>query len=184
MPQAWRVAIRSVTRRRGLALAIVLTLTLGIGANAAIFSAIDAVLLRPLPYPASDRLVALYEANASQRLSTGLVAPVRLEEWNSQSQLFDGMAGCYFENLTDTTGPLPERVASMRISPRFFSVMGTAAAIGRTPSPDEERFGGPAVAVLSDGFWRSRFNADPSAIGRVLILGDQRRTIVGVMPAS
>jgi putative ABC transport system permease protein len=184
MVRAWRVAVRSVLRRRGLALAIVLTLTLGIGANAAIFSAIDAVLLRPLPYPASDRLVSLYEANASRRQSTGLVAPVRLEEWQRDNRSFDGLAGCYFENLSDTTGPLPERVVAMRISPRFFTVLGTAAALGRTPSPDEERFGGPAIAVLSDALWRARFNADPSIIGRVLVLGDQRRTVIGVMPAS
>jgi putative ABC transport system permease protein len=181
---AWRVAVRSVVRRRGLALAIVLTLTLGIGANAAIFSAIDAVLLRPLPYPASDRLAALYEANASRRQATGLVAPVRLEDWNRENRSFEGLAGSYFENLTDTTGPLPERVVAMRTSPRFFGVLGTPAALGRTPSPEEERFGGPMIAVLSDGFWRTRFDADPSIVGRVLVLGDQRRTVIGVMPAS
>jgi putative ABC transport system permease protein len=183
MSHDWRVAIRSVTRRRGLALAIVLTLTLGIGANAAIFSAIDAVLLKPLPYPAADRLVTLYAAKITRKEGTNLLAPVRLEEWNRDNRTFDGIAGSYFENLTDTTGALPERVAAMRTSPRFFAVLGTAPALGRTPTPEEERFGGPATVVMSDSFWRSHFNADPSAIGRVLQL-DKPRTIVGVMPAS
>src|SRR5712692_8487699 len=167
-----------------MALTIVLTLTLGIGANSAIFSAIDAVLLKPLPYPSADRLVVVYETNASQKQLTSLVAPVRLEEWNRLNSSFDGLAGSYFENVTDTTGPLPERVAAMRTSPRFFSVLGTSAAVGRTLSVDEERFGGPAAVVISDTFWRARFNADSSAVGRSLVLGDVRRTIVEVMPPS
>jgi hypothetical protein len=131
MLHPWRAAVRSVARRRALALTIVFTLTLGIGANGVIFSAIDAVLLRPLPYRAADRLAAIYETNASQRQLTALVAPVRLEEWNRLNRSFDGLAGSYFENVTDTTGPLPERVAAMRISPRFLAVLGTPAAVGR-----------------------------------------------------
>src|SRR5439155_1127071 len=125
--------------------------------NSAIFSAVDAVLLRPLPYPAADRLVAIYEANVSQHDLTSLVAPVRLEEWNRMNRSLEGLAGSYFENMTDTSGPLPERVAAMRISPRFFSVLGTPAALGRTPAPEEDRLGGPAVVVVSDAFWRERF---------------------------
>ena len=184
MLHEWRAALRSVTRRRGLALAIVLTLTLGIGANSAIFSAIDAILLKPLPYPAADRLVAVYETNAGQKQLTSLVAPVRLEEWNRMNRSFDGLAGSYFENMTDTTGPLPERVAAMRTSPRFFSVLGTPAAVGRFVTAEEEVFAGPATVVLSDTFWRARFNADPSVIGSSLVLGGVSRTIVGVMPPS
>jgi putative ABC transport system permease protein len=180
----WRAAVRSVVRRPGFALAVILTLTLGIGANSAIFSAIDTVLLKPLPYPAADRLVAVYEASPGQNQATSLVAPVRLEEWNRLNHSFDGLAGSYFENVTETTGPLPERLAAMRTSPRFFSVLGTPAAVGRTPSVDEERFGGLAAVVISDSFWRARFNADPSAVGRSLVLGDLSRTIVGVMPPS
>src|SRR2546422_301743 len=126
----WRAAARSLSHRRGLALTIVLTLMLGIGANSAIFSAVDAVLLKPLPYPDADRLVSVYELNMSRRDATQLVAPVRLEEWNRLNQSFAGLAGSYFENITDTTGALPERVEAMRISPRFFSVLGVAPAIG------------------------------------------------------
>jgi putative ABC transport system permease protein len=179
-----RAALRTLARRPGLTFTVILTLTLGIGANSAIFSAVDAVLLRPLPYPAADRLVSIHESNLERRQSTMLVAPGRLEEWQRMNRSFDGMAGSYFENVTDTTGALPERVEAMRISPRFFSVLGVAASSGRTTSPQEEIFGGPGVVVISDGFWRKRFNADPAAVGRSLTLGGGTRTVIGVMPPS
>ena len=179
-----RSALRALRRRRGLTLAVVLTLTLGIGANSAIFSAVDGVLLKPLPYPTPDRLVSIYEANLSRRQSTALLAPGRLEEWNQMNQTFSGLAASYFENMTDMSRPLPARVEAMRTSPRFFSVLGVAPAAGRTFSPAEEQFGGPAVVILSDAFWRRRFAGDASIIGRALTLGGARRTIVGVMPPS
>lgn len=163
---------------------VVVTLALGIGANSAIFSAVDAVLLRPLPYSDADRLVAVYERNLARPQATQLLAPGRLEEWNAQNHTFAGLAASYFENMTDTTGPMPERVAAMRTSPRFFTVLGVAPALGRTPTAEEERFGGPAVAVVSDAFWRTRLDADPAVIGRRLVLGGAAVTVVGVMPPS
>lgn len=183
MLQNWRFALRTVAQRRGSTLAILVTLSLGIGANSAIFSAVDAVLLKPLPYPGPDRLVAVYEARVADNDLANLVAPVRLEEWNSLSRSFDGLAGSYFENMTDTTGSLPVRVAAMRTSPRFFSVLGASAALGRTFAGDEERFGGPTVVVISDAFWRDRLSSDRSVVGRSLMLGGVSRTIVGVMPS-
>jgi len=179
-----RAALRPLARRPGLSATIILTLALAIGANSAIFSAVDAVLLQPLPFPSADRLVAVYERNRALRQATQLVAPGRLEEWNARNHTFDGLAAMYFENMTDTTGALPERVAAMRTSPRFFAVLGAAPALGRTPTPEEERFGGPPVAVVSDAFWRDRLNGDPSAAGRKLILGGVIYTIIGVMPAA
>jgi len=152
-----------------MAAAVVATLAMGIGANTAIFSAVDAVLLKPLPYPDADRLVAVYELNQGLKQATQLVAPVRLESWNRENRTLAGLAGSYFENQTDTTGATPERVESMRISPRFFAVLGVGAALGRTPTADEDRFGGPAVVVVSDAFWRRRFDADPRAVGSALI---------------
>ena len=179
-----RAAVRAIGHRRAAAAAIVTTLTLGVGANTAIFAFVDAVLLRPLPYPDAGRLVAAYELNRGMTQATQLVAPVRLEEWNSGNRTFVGLAGSYFENVTDTTSGGPERIEAMRTSPRFFMVLGVAAAIGRTLSVEEERFGGPPAVVISDAFWRTRVNADPSVVGHRLILGGVSRTIVGVMPAS
>ena len=177
-------AARSFRHRRAAAFTIVVTLTLGIGANSAIFSAVDAVLLRPLPFPESDRLVAVNELNRGMKQAIQLVAPVRLEEWNRATRSFDGLAGSYFENMTDTTGDTPQRVEAMRVSPRFFGVLGVPAALGRTLSPDEERFGGPQAVVISDAFWRTRLNGDRAVVGRSIILAGVRRTIVGVMPSS
>lgn len=181
-----RAAFRSLKARPGLAATIVATLAIGVGANGAIFSAVDAVLLKPLPYPDADRLVAVYERNARGGANaTQLVAPGRLEEWNAQNRTFDGLAASYFENMTDTSGRDPERIEAMRTSPRFFDVLGVAPQLGRTPSDAEERFGGPATVVISDAFWQRRFNRDPAVIGRRLILnGGAGATIVGVMPAS
>jgi putative ABC transport system permease protein len=177
-------AIRGLRHRRGVAATVVLTLTLGIGANSAIFSAVDTVLLKPLPYPDADQLVVIHEQNLGRRQATQLVAPGRLEEWHGANRSFSGLAGCYFENMTETTAALPERVEAMRTSPRFFSVLGAGAALGRTPAAAEETFGGPPVVILSDGFWRARFNADPGVIGRSLVLSGASRVIIGVMPAS
>jgi len=145
---------------------------------------VDAVLLKPLPYPAADRLVAVYELNLGQKHATQLVAPGRIEEWHRANRSFESLAGSYFENMTETTGSLPERVEAMRTSPRFFSVLGVPAALGRTLIPAEELMGGPRSVVISDGFWRSRFNADPAVIGRTLVLSGASRTVVGVMPPS
>jgi putative ABC transport system permease protein len=178
----WRSAYRSLTRRPALSLTIVLTLGLGIGANSAIFSAVDAILLKPLPYPDAERLIKVYELNKGQAGATQLVAPVRIEEWNSRNRTLEGIAGSYFENLTDTSGTVPERVEAMRTSPRFFLVLGVQPALGRLPTLEEELFGGAPVAVLSDGFWRARFGGDPAVIGRSWTIGNQARTIVAVMP--
>jgi putative ABC transport system permease protein len=184
MLHEWRAAARSLRNRRGLAFTVILTLTLGIGANTAIFSVVDAVLLQPLPYPDANRLVSVYELNTAQAGATQLIAPGRLEEWNRLNRTFDGIAARYFENMTDTTGPLPERVETMRTSPRFFSVMSVSPAIGRMPTPQEETFGGPRVAVVSDAFWRTRLDGSAAALGRTLVLGGATYTVVGVMPGS
>lgn len=178
----WRVAVRSLRNRPGLTVTVVLTLAIGIGANAAIFSAIDAVLLKPLPYPEAERLVKLYELNLGQRGATQLVAPVRVDEWGRASRSFEAISGSYFENMTDTTSGTPERVEVMRTAPRFFEVLGVGAALGRLPAAEEELSGGPPVAVISDALWRGRFNADPAVVGRAWNFGGAKRVIVGVMP--
>jgi putative ABC transport system permease protein len=165
-----------------MALTVIATLTVCIGANTAIFSAVDTLLLKPLPYPAADRLVAIHETNWQRHETEGLMAPVRVAEWASAARTLDGIAGCYFENLTDTSLPLPERVEAMRVSPGFLTLFGTSPLAGRTFSPEEERLVAP-VAVISEGFWTRRFGRDP-AVGRQLALGGRSYTIVGIMPAS
>jgi len=159
-------------------------MALGIGANSAIFSVIDAVLLKPLPYPGGDRLMAVFESSPRQKLPRSEVAPGRLEEWNRLNQTFVGIAGAYTENQADTSGPLPEKLVCAKTSPRFFSVLGTPPLLGRGFSPDEEVFNGPPAAVISERLWSRRFNRDPQALGKMLRFGDQGFPIVGVVPDS
>ncbi len=127
----FRYAARGLARRPGFTATIVLTLALGIGASSTIFSLIDTVLLRPLPYPDSERLVAIQEAKPADPRGRTPVAPGRLEDWQRLSRAFDGIAGSYTDVWTDTTGAAPERLSGATVSARFFSVLGTAAALGR-----------------------------------------------------
>jgi putative ABC transport system permease protein len=165
-------------------LAVVLTLMLGIGANSAIFSVIDAVLLKPLSYPGADRLMALFESNPRKKAPRENVAPVRVEEWNRLNHTFNGIAGAYTERVAETSGQLPEMLVCARVSPRFFSVLGTPPMLGRTFSPDEDVVNGPAGAVLSERVWRRRFGAAAEIGGKVLRVGGFSYPIIGVVPDS
>ena len=157
----WTLAWRSLVRRPGFVLAVVVILALGIGANTAIFSLVDTVLLKPLPYPNADRLATVQEASSSKSDPISLIAPGRLEDWNRRNRTFEAIAGLYTENVTDTSGVEPERLAARRVSPRYFAVYGTRAAAGRTFTPDEEVDGGPASAVISYDLWTRRYHQDP-----------------------
>src|SRR5579885_1489263 len=112
----WRIAFRSLARRPGYTITALLMLILGIGATTTLFSVVDTILLKPLPYPDSDRLVTLLEASPSQNKKDSLIAPVRIEEWNRMNRAFVAISGSYSENVTDTSGSEPERLASRRTS--------------------------------------------------------------------
>lgn len=140
---------RSLFQRPAFFCGVVFTLTLGIRANSAIFSVIDAVLLKPLPYPNAGRLMALFESNPQKALHVSL-APVQIEEWNRMNQSFSAIAGGYTENASETSGDLPEMLVNARVSPRFFSAVGTSPLLGRTFSPEEDLFNGPNAAVISE----------------------------------
>jgi putative ABC transport system permease protein len=184
MLNAIRRTYRSLLKRPAFLLAVVFTLMLGIGANSSIFSVIDAVLLKPLPYPSGDRLMALFESNPRKKVPHGMVAPVRVEEWNRLNHTFTGIAGAYTENVAETSGALPEMLLCSRVSARFFSVLGTSPLIGRIFSPEEELENGPYAAVLSERLWRRRFGADPNILGKQLMLGRGGHPIIGVVPDS
>ena len=112
------------------------------------------------------------------------MAPGRLEEWNVANRTFEAISGSYGENQTDTSGAEPERLEGRRTAPRFFTVYGMAARVGRTFTPEEERAGGPKAAIISDGFWTRRYARAPDVVGRRLVLGRVGYTIVGVMPPA
>jgi len=175
---------RGLIRRPVFFLAVVFTLSLGIGANSAIFSVIDAVLLKPLPYPGGDRLMAIFESSPRLKVPRGPVAPVRLEEWNRMNQTFAGITGAFTENQAETSGAVPEKLVCARVAPRFFSVLGTPAVLGRGFGPAEEIPGGAPAAVISERFWKRRFQSDPQVLDKALRLSDRSLPIVGVMPDS
>ncbi len=182
--RALLVTYRSLVRRPAFFCGVVLTLTLGIGANSAIFSVIDAVLLKPLPYPNAGRLMALFESNRTQKQLHVPLSPIQIEDWDRMNRSFSAVAGGYTENISETSGDFPEMLVSARVSPRFFSVIGTAPLLGRTFSPEEDLFNGPSAAVISEHLWRRRFASDPAVLGKVLRNGNYSYPIVGVMPDS
>jgi putative ABC transport system permease protein len=177
-----RFAFRLLRKSPASSAVIILTLALGIGANSAVFSAIDAILLRPLPYPHSDELMLLQQQSPEN--PQPLTAPVRLEDWNRMNSSFQAIAGYYTEDMSETSGPLPEKLTQALVTPRFLQVFGVSPMLGRDFVPPEEKFGGPSATLISHRLWRERFNRDPGVIGRKLHFGKNSSTIVGVMPAS
>src|SRR5262245_21415869 len=177
-----RIAVRTLARTPAFTVTVVLTLALGIGANSAVFSAINAVLLKPLPFPEADQLMQLNQR--SSRNANTFVAPVRLRDWDRMNSAFRAITGYYTQDSSELTGDLPEKVKQAFAAPGFLEVWGVAPARGRDFTTDEMRFGGPNAILISDGFWRKRFNGDPGAVGKRLRFGETFYTIVGVMPAS
>jgi putative ABC transport system permease protein len=178
-----RYALRTMRRTPGFTAAVVLTLALGIGANSAVFSAIDAVLLRPLPYPDADRLVELKQVH--KRSGETRVAPVRLQDWIRLNTTFDGIAGYMLGEVVDPTGELPERIQNVTVTAGFFDVLGVHPAVGRSFSPEEHHFGykGPEPVILSDRRWR-RLGLDRQALERTVRVGNATIATIGVMPPT
>jgi putative ABC transport system permease protein len=177
-----RYAVRTLTRTPGFTAAVVLTLALGIGANTAVFSAVNAVLLQPLPFPDGDRLMRLTQTQ--ERTTEDNIAPVRLEDWHRLNSMFEAITGYLTENVSETSGDLPERVRRASVTARFLDVLGVAPALGRGFTPDEHQIGGPSAVLISDRYWRRRFGADPNVAGKSVRIGSTSFPIVGVMPAS
>src|SRR5215469_16332789 len=177
-------AIRFIRKSPSFSATIILTLALGIGANSAVFSAIDAILLRPLPFPEGDQLMWLEQFHRKVKNPLGRLAPTRLEDWNRMNSTFQAITGYYTEDESETSGILPEKVTAAFVAPRFLQVWGVAPELGRDFSPQEEHFGGPLAVLISDRFWRRRFNADPNVVGKALRIGRGSVPIIGVMPAS
>src|SRR3954470_13527500 len=182
MPDELKAAFRFLRSSPSFSLAAVLVLTLGIGASTAIFSVVDAVVLRGLPFDEHDRLVAIGERGAVQRRPPGdprdpdalsSVAPQNYFDWSAQQQAFESMAAIASGWLTlHQPGTEPESLTPQRVTSRFFDVLRVRPAIGRTFTSDEEIAGRDRVVVLSDGVWRRRFGGDPSIIGTTIALDD------------
>jgi putative ABC transport system permease protein len=177
-----RLAFRQLIKNPAFSAVAILTLALGIGANTAIFSIVNAVLLRPLPYPNADRIMVLNESSGPGQDYS--VALPDYFDWRNDNTVFEHLAATHKEsrNLSGVPGREPERISCASVTRNFFNILGLSPKIGRTFSEDEDKVGAPPVVVISDRLWQQAFNRDPSAIGRSITLHDQNFTIIGVMP--
>src|SRR2546425_3611705 len=179
-----RYALRLLRKSPGFTAIAVVTLALGIGANTAVFSVVDAVMLRPLPYADPARLVSLWETNDERPGSRNNVAPANLVDYVRANRSFDGLAGFESSSKSLTKVGAPEQLLGEAITWSLFSVLGVSPAIGRPFLPDEDRPGRAHVVILSDALWRGRFAADPAILGRSITLNGEFHEVVGVMPPS
>ena len=175
-----RTALRVLARAPGFTTTVVLTIALGIGAASAVFCAIDVVLLRPLPFPESERLVRLGQVDA--RLSEAAIAPPRLDDWSRFNSTFEAITGYYFEDVSDTTGDIPEKIRRAFVATRFFDVLKIAPSVGRAFTPEDHKAAGSIM--ISDRYWRARFSARSDVAGQRVRIADKAFTVIGVMPAS
>ncbi|MCL4178176.1 MAG: ABC transporter permease [Verrucomicrobia bacterium] len=175
-----RFAIRQLGKSPGFAVVAVLTLALGIGANTTMFTAINAILLRPLPYPQPDRLVEILEA--ARQESPSVVAYPDFLDWQRQTQLFADMAAYQLAAFNLTGADEPERVKGLRITANFFRTLGVKPALGRDFLAEEDEPGGSAVLLLSYRLWERRFGADAAVIGRTVPVNGRGHVVVGVLP--
>lgn len=177
-----RYAVRQLIKAPAFTIVAVTTLAVGIGATTAIFSVINGVLLRPLPYPHPERLVRVHEVVPQYGLFA--VAPANVFDWREQNHVFDGLAAYTSTSATLARTDGPERIQGYLVSWDLFQVLGAVPAMGSTFTPDEDTPGGDNVVVISDAAWRNRFGSDSAIVGRAINLNGVPVTVLGVMPAS
>jgi putative ABC transport system permease protein len=179
-----RFAIRSLLQHPGFTVIAVITLALGIGANTAMFSVINAVLLRPLPYHEPQRLVTIWEQSPERGLYQMPVSFANLRDWVDQNHTFDQISAYTFTNLNLIGAGEPARLGGVRVSHNLFSLIGAAPQLGRTFLPEEDREGAVNVVILGHALWKNRFGSDSGIVGRSLTLNNQSYTVVGVMSSG
>jgi hypothetical protein len=182
--QDFRVAFRTLRNNPGFTLVVMATLGLGIGINTAIFSVVNGVVLRPLPYNEPDQVMTLWEANPRLDIAQDQVAGATCLDWVERSQSFASLGAYNFQSFIMAGERKGEsvRVSGAQISPTIFGVVGVQRTLGRAFREEEAIPGNDFVAILSHGFWTQRFGADPEVIGFAVYLGKKPYTLVGVMP--
>jgi predicted permease len=183
--QDLRYGLRMMMKDRGFTFIATLILALGIGANTAMFSVLNAVLLRPSPYHDASRIVALQQSNpAIAGLEVTGVSPLEYLDYVARTHAFSAVGGVILDSTNLTGGSEPVRVKTGRITPSIFDVLGVEPMFGRRFRPEEDQYGGPAVVILSHGLWRQQFGADRKIVGSIIHLDKKPYTVVGVMPSS
>jgi predicted permease len=179
-----RYALRVMTRRPALSLVVILTLALGIGANTAIFSLVNTVLLGPQPYPDADRLVTIWEQQVERNTGARPVRPANFFEWKERAASFEDLAWSR-DGIFNLTGDgEPESIIGYRFSANMLDVLGVPPALGRGFVPEDDAPGAPPVVLLSDALWKRRYGADPAVLGRAITLDGLSYSVIGVMPPS
>jgi putative ABC transport system permease protein len=160
----------------------VIALALGIGANTAVFSVVNALLVRPLPFKDPDRLVYVWETNPSTGLERGIVSPADFADWRRQNEVFEDISAwrTWFYRLSGRGAP--EQVWGVRTSAKFFQLLGVEPVIGRGFLPEEQQPGRDNVVIISDGLWERRFGADPNIVGHAITIDDRPLTVIGILP--
>src|SRR5262249_35626328 len=183
--QDLRYGMRMLMKKPGSALIVVITLALGIGANTAIFSVVNAVLLRPLPFPEPNRLVAVWNTAPQFGYSQAPIAYGTFIDISEQSQVFEQLGAweLFDNNLNLSGGGEPELISSAHVTASLFPILGVKPILGRTFLPVDDKTDRPSVVVVSQGLWKRRFSSDPSVIGQELALDTRSYTVIGIMPA-
>ena len=178
-----KFGLRALAKNAGFTAVAVLALALGIGANSAIFSVVNAVLLRPLPFPGPDRLMSVWECNAVRGWHKDVVTPADFIDWRRDARTFETMAAYFGRGFNMRSGPVAERVRGADVSVDFFRVLRASPGLGRDFSPqDEGAASGGRVAIIGHSLWQRRFGGDPGLIGRPVVLNSETFTIVGITP--
>ena len=175
-----RYALRVLFKSPGFTATIIATLALGIGANTALFSVVNGVLLNPLPYPHSDQLVAIYQKDPG--IDQAPVSYLNFLDWQRASQSFSSMAIYRHEDYNLTGSAQAERVNGLMVSAGFFATLGIHPSLGRDFRSEDDHIGAAPVAMLSDGFWHRRFGASPDVIGKSIDLNGTDYTVTGILP--
>ena len=177
-----RYAVRNLLRRPAFTIIAVVTLALGIGANTAIFSAINALLLKPLPFPELDRVVAIWDELPSRGVMHNEVTVANYLDWQSQNQSFEQLALYRWWSANITALDPPERIQGFLVTANFFDAMGIKPIMGRNFNAEENQPGKDAVAVITHSLWQRRFGGDPNILNKTITTNSVVRTIIGVMP--
>src|SRR5882724_205678 len=177
-----RYGLRSLVAKPSFTIIAVMALALGIGANTAIFSLVNGVLLKPLPYKEPSKLVRIWEKWGG--FDRGSVSYLNFVDWRDQNKSFEKMATYRWAGYNLSGGQEPERIFGRTVSAEFLSVLGVSPALGRDFAPEEDRLGASLAAIISDGLWKRRYNGDRNVVGKTIILDDDQYTIIGVLPAD
>jgi putative ABC transport system permease protein len=180
--QDLRFGFRQLLAKPGFTAIAVLSLALGIGANTAIFSLVDAVLLRPLPFRDPDRLVMVWEDASKIGFPRNTPAPANYADWKAQNQVFEDMAAINWRTYNLTDEGEPEKVEAQGVTANLFHLLGVKPELGRVFTQEEDKPDGNKVALISHGLWQRRFGGDPALVGKEILLDGQKHTVIGVAP--